>query len=429
MKKICTKCNRTIEGIEANGRFCSQCGTELTELPASPALGGVSINEDNRIDKSVHTGDNIKVGGDNAQTINKQQVSTTNITNIQQIQQDETKKIVNCAISGKAVLLIETANCPRCHRCVSQQYYIDSKRMCTDCYEKQYGHAYTPPTPPTPPPPTPPIVPSKDHPQQGKTEGVGTLMGNEDGNGTTSPPPPPAVPVPSNSSNPILYIAIAAAIGVGGYFLFSNKGSEKTDAPTQPVTEQVVSESASSTSTSETPKKQSNRQNKTTSSVKQSQGAIALKVKEDVQSKKTSSYAVEPSTSTVKESVPVQPKLQTVSDYYSAAKSAYNRGNYAQAISHFQEAAAKGDAASYYYLSTMYREGNGIGKSIDTAFRYMLKAAQGGYAAAYYELAEMYRGGRGTEKNIPQARIWYQKVIDTGGKNADRAKRALDNCN
>lgn len=429
MKKICTKCNRTIEGIEANGRFCSQCGTELTELPASPAPGGVSINEDNRIDKSVHTGDNIKVGGDNAQTINKQQVSTTNITNIQQIQQDETKKIVNCAISGKAVLLIETANCPKCHRCVSQQYYIDSKRMCTDCYEKQYGHAYTPPTPPTPPPPTPPIVPSKDHPQQGKTEGVGTLMGNEDGNGTTPPPPPPAVPVPSNSSNPILYIAIAAAIGVGGYFLFSNKGSEKTDAPTQPVTEQVVSESASSTSTSETPKKQSNRQNKTTSSVKQSQGAIAPKVKEDVQSKKTSSYAVEPSTSTVKESVPVQPKLQTAGDYYSAAKSAYNRGNYAQAISHFQEAAAKGDAASYYYLSTMYREGNGVGKSIDTAFRYMLKAAQGGYAAAYYELAEMYRGGRGTEKNIPQARIWYQKVIDTGGKNADRAKRALDNCN
>lgn len=59
----------------------------------------------------------------------------------------------------------------------------------------------------------------------------------------------------------------------------------------------------------------------------------------------------------------------------------------------------------------------------------MLKAAQGGYAAAYYELAEMYRGGRGVEKNIPQARIWYQKVIDIGGKNADRAKRALDNCN
>nr|MCY2673856.1 hypothetical protein [Bacteroides fragilis] len=135
MKKICTKCNRTVEGIEANGKFCSQCGTELTELPVSSTPSGVSINEDNRIDKSVHTGDNIKVGGDNAQTINKQQVSTTNITNIQQIQQDETKKIVNCAISGKAVLLIKTANCPKCHRCVSQEYYIDSKRMCTDCYE------------------------------------------------------------------------------------------------------------------------------------------------------------------------------------------------------------------------------------------------------------------------------------------------------
>lgn len=429
MKKICTKCNRTIEGIEANGRFCSQCGTELTELPASPAPGGVSINEDNRIDKSVHTGDNIKVGGDNAQTINKQQVSTTNITNIQQIQQDETKKIVNCAISGKAVLLIETANCPKCHRCVSQQYYIDSKRMCTDCYEKQYGHAYI--APPTVPfnvsPPARPTTPSNNYRQQAKAEGVGTLMGN--GTGTCPTPPPLTAPVPGNSSNPILYIAIAAAIGVGGYFLFSNKGSEKTDAPTQPVTEQVVSESASSTSTSETTKKQSNKQNKTTSSVKQSQAVITPKVKEDVQSKKISSYAVEPLTSTVKESVPVQPKLQTVSDYYSAAKSAYNRGNYAQAISHFQEAAAKGDAASYYYLSTMYREGNGVGKSIDTAFRYMLKAAQGGYAAAYYELAEMYRGGRGTEKNIPQARIWYQKVIDTGGKNADRAKRALDNCN
>lgn len=225
MKKICTKCNRTVEGIEANGKFCSQCGTELTELPVSSTPSGVSINEDNRIDKSVHTGDNIKVGGDNAQTINKQQVSTTNITNIQQIQQDETKKIVNCAISGKAVLLIKTANCPKCHRCVSQEYYIDSKRMCTDCYEKQYGHAYDPlsSTPTT----IRPTTSSNSYRQQAKTEGVGTLMGN----GTR--PTPPATPTPgtsvsnNSSTSPILYIAIAAAIGVGGYFLFSNKGSEK----------------------------------------------------------------------------------------------------------------------------------------------------------------------------------------------------------
>lgn len=429
MKKICTKCNRTVEGVEANGRFCSQCGTELTEwieMPASPAPGGVSINEDNRIDKSVHTGDNIKVGGDNAQTINKQQVSTTNITNIQQIQQDETKKIVNCAISGKAVLLIETANCPKCHRCVSQQYYIDSKRMCTDCYEKQHGHAYPPPSPtPTAPRPT---TASNNYRQQAKTEGVGTLMGN--GNRPIPPTTPTGTTATNHSStNPILYVAIAAAIGVGGYFLFNNKGSEKAGIPTKPATEQVVPESAPSTGTNETIKKQPKKQSKTTSSVKQSQAAVTPQVKEESQPKNTSSYATEPSTSTAKESAPVQPKLQTASDYYSAAKSAYSRGNYTQAASQFQEAAAKGDAASYYYLSTMYREGNGVGKSIDTAFQYMLKAAQGGYAAAYYELAEMYRGGRGTEKNISQARVWYQKVIDTGGKNADRAKRALDNCN
>ena len=423
MKKICTKCNRTVEGIEANGKFCSQCGTELTELPVSSTPSGVSINEDNRIDKSVHTGDNIKVGGDNAQTINKQQVSTTNITNIQQIQQDETKKIVNCAISGKAVLLIKTANCPKCHRCVSQEYYIDSKRMCTDCYEKQYGHAYDPlsSTPTT----IRPTTSSNSYRQQAKTEGVGTLMGN----GTR--PTPPATPTPgtsvsnNSSTSPILYIAIAAAIGVGGYFLFSNKGSEKTDIPTKPVTEQIVSESTPTNN--ETTNKQSKRQNKTTSSVKHSQATITPKVKEESQPKKTSSYAAEPSTA--RESVPVQPKLQTAGDYYSAAKSAYNRGNYTQAVSQFQEAAAKGDVASYYCLSTIYREGNGVGKSVNTAFQYMLKAAQGGYVAAYYELAEMYRGGRGTEKNIPQARVWYQKVIDTGGKNADRAKRALDNCN
>nr|MCY2673857.1 tetratricopeptide repeat protein [Bacteroides fragilis] len=249
------------------------------------------------------------------------------------------------------------------------------------------------------------------------------------GNGTR--PTPPATPTPgtsvsnNSSTSPILYIAIAAAIGVGGYFLFSNKGSEKTDLPTKPVTEQIVSESTPTTN--ETTNKQSKRQNKTTSSVKHSQATITPKVKEESQSKKTSSYAAEPSTA--RESVPVQPKLQTAGDYYSAAKSAYNRGNYTQAVSQFQEAAAKGDVASYYYLSTIYREGNGVGKSVNTAFQYMLKAAQGGYVAAYYELAEMYRGGRGTEKNIPQARVWYQKVIDTGGKNADRAKRALDNCN
>ena len=85
-----------------------------------------------------------------------------------------------------------------------------------------------------------------------------------------------------------------------------------------------------------------------------------------------------------------------------------------------QAKADTGDAASCYQVALAYKSGNGVQKSLTTAFQYMKSAAEKGYEPAYIEVAKMYHGGRGVTKDREIAEQWYQKAAEAGNAEARR---------
>ncbi len=159
-KVFCKNCQ--IE-LSDDTRFCPECGGALTPIldniiaTHSPAkeddkaemmknnnvMGNVDVagtkinagayNADNSVDNS-------SVITDNSSVVNSSQNTVYNQTII-----DDTKKSVTCEISGRKVLIINSCQCPICHRTVSLQYYNEDKLCCQFCEkeaEKKYRDFY-----------------------------------------------------------------------------------------------------------------------------------------------------------------------------------------------------------------------------------------------------------------------------------------------
>ena len=85
-----------------------------------------------------------------------------------------------------------------------------------------------------------------------------------------------------------------------------------------------------------------------------------------------------------------------------------------------QVAANNGDAEACYKVAQAYMNGDGVGKNLNYAFRYMKFAAEKGYAPAYIEVGKMYHGGRGVTKDRAVAEKWYKKAVNAGSAEAKR---------
>ncbi len=68
---------------------------------------------------------------------------------------------------------------------------------------------------------------------------------------------------------------------------------------------------------------------------------------------------------------------------------AYNRGDYVPAVQIFRPLAAKGNAKAQKLLGTMYRRGQGVGRSSAHAFVWLSRAAAHGDRKAKAELREV----------------------------------------
>ena len=113
--KICPKCNKEYPlGI----RFCSQDGGELVEKPASTS-SPTSAN------KSV-------AGRDLTQNVSHH--SETNVYN-----QDETKKMMQCVVSGRSAVTSEGAFCRSCNEWAHSDYFNLSRRICKICEDQESG--------------------------------------------------------------------------------------------------------------------------------------------------------------------------------------------------------------------------------------------------------------------------------------------------
>ena len=116
--KTC-KCGNLLEDSVS---FCPECGEKQTRSP-SEAEYSASIGDKNVISGGV-------IG-------RKEEIHAREVT-INKME-DDTKKMINCAISGKAVLRTESVTCRVCGKEVSKEYFIDQTLRCKKCEEDAFA--------------------------------------------------------------------------------------------------------------------------------------------------------------------------------------------------------------------------------------------------------------------------------------------------
>ena len=109
--KICPNCGTE---LMPSAKFCFNCGTSLNGVQASGATGAT-------------VGGHAVVAGDVTSNV----TNTTYVTNA-----DETRYVVSCHVCGKSLTIVETFNCPVCHRPTCAQHYDEGHKMCVVCRDK-----------------------------------------------------------------------------------------------------------------------------------------------------------------------------------------------------------------------------------------------------------------------------------------------------
>ena len=107
--KECPKCHAQ---WPLKAKFCAECGFNFN------AAGGGSVIGD----KNVIAGD-----------VHIDQSTTTNNTVTNVINQDETKKVTQCAVCGRQMAIVDAHICPNCHATVCVDHFDYQRGVCTRC--------------------------------------------------------------------------------------------------------------------------------------------------------------------------------------------------------------------------------------------------------------------------------------------------------
>jgi len=99
--------------------------------------------------------------------------------------------------------------------------------------------------------------------------------------------------------------------------------------------------------------------------------------------------------------------------------------NYKKAAQWFRRAARLGDAEAQFNLGALYRVGKGVKKDSGLAAQWYERAAKKGYAAAQYSFGLMLENGRGVERDRAAAREWYIKAAAQDHHKAAKRLKAL----
>jgi hypothetical protein len=129
----CNSCNTVIYPNSGN-KFCENCGKEIPtndfDQSAVLPIGEEKKNNDNQ---STTIGKN--------SILSNSQINTTNTTVNNTTIEDDTKKSIVCAVSGKRVLYIESVCCLGCKKDVSTAYYNELTKRCDNCHQSNL-HEY-----------------------------------------------------------------------------------------------------------------------------------------------------------------------------------------------------------------------------------------------------------------------------------------------
>jgi uncharacterized protein len=96
------------------------------------------------------------------------------------------------------------------------------------------------------------------------------------------------------------------------------------------------------------------------------------------------------------------------------AMTAYQKGDYATAVSLFQPLAEDGDAAAQVDLGLMYNNGQGVTRDYEQAVKWYRLAAEQGNADGQVALGTMYDNGHGVAQDDKEAVKWYRLAAQQG---------------
>jgi TonB family protein len=109
-----------------------------------------------------------------------------------------------------------------------------------------------------------------------------------------------------------------------------------------------------------------------------------------------------------------------------AARSAYERGEFATALAQFRTLAEQGSAEAAFQLGLMNANGEGVTQNHAEAVRWYRKAAGKGNADAQRSLGMCFATGQGVEKDVLQAAVWLNLASSQQDPLAQRLRQKLD---
>ncbi len=99
---------------------------------------------------------------------------------------------------------------------------------------------------------------------------------------------------------------------------------------------------------------------------------------------------------------------------FEAGLSAYEAGEVAEALRHWQAAAQAGDPRAQYNLAVLLDEGRVVVRDTEAAALWYAQAAHAGYPPAQFNLGLMFLQGEGVRRDPAQARLLFQLAAQRG---------------
>lgn len=93
---------------------------------------------------------------------------------------------------------------------------------------------------------------------------------------------------------------------------------------------------------------------------------------------------------------------------------AFQAGDYAGALSHWQPLAETDDAEAQRNIGIMYQQGLGLPQNNSEAAKWYRRAADNGHSRAPQNLGAMYEEGAGVLQNFGEAAKWYRVAAERG---------------
>ena len=125
---------------------------------------------------------------------------------------------------------------------------------------------------------------------------------------------------------------------------------------------------------------------------------------------------------TLVEKGPIPAKREEPKVTLNEAVAMYNKGDYANAVKHYERLAKEEDATAQCWLGYCYANGRGVTQDYVEAVAWYRKAAEQGYAWAQNNLGVCYEDGQGVERDLEEAIRLYKLSAEQG---IDKAKENL----